>query len=223
MLSTPGGRPASAAIWPNSQAVAGVSSAAFSTAVLPQMMAGNTFQATLAMGVLAAMIRPATPMGQRTVIACLPMPALVVVRPNRRMPSPAMNWACAMAPPTSPMASLNDLPVSAATTAAMSFWRAFMAAAMSNRMSPRLTAGMSAQAGWAARATATARSITAASDRTPRHSRRPSAGANLSKVAWVRLCSPAIQLGMISGIREEIMSDHHADQPPSTTRLLPVM
>ncbi len=60
-LSTPPGRPASCAIVANSQEVAGVSSAAFSTAALPQISAGNTFHAVLAMGVLAAMMRPATP------------------------------------------------------------------------------------------------------------------------------------------------------------------
>ena len=48
---------------------AGVSSAALSTAALPQISAGNTFHATLAIGVLAAMISPATPQGWRTVIA----------------------------------------------------------------------------------------------------------------------------------------------------------
>ena len=81
MLSTPGGRPASWASAPKNQAVAGVSSAAFSTAVLPQTRAGNTFQATLAIGVLAAMMRPATPSGSRTVMAVLCGTALVVVRP----------------------------------------------------------------------------------------------------------------------------------------------
>jgi hypothetical protein len=58
-----------------------VSSAALSTAALPHSSAGNTFQATLAIGVLAAMIRPATPSGCRTVSAVLFGMALVVVRP----------------------------------------------------------------------------------------------------------------------------------------------
>ena len=59
----------------------GVSSAALSTAALPQSSAGNTFHATLAIGVLAAMMRPATPSGWRTVSAALLGIALVVVRP----------------------------------------------------------------------------------------------------------------------------------------------
>jgi len=80
-IEDPGGRPASWAILPKIQAVAGVSSAAFRTAALPQIRAGKTFQATLAIGVLAAMIRPATPTGCRTVMAYLWGTPLVVVRP----------------------------------------------------------------------------------------------------------------------------------------------
>ena len=81
MLSTPGGRPASWAMRPKHQAVAGVSSAAFRTAALPHTRAGNTFHATLAIGVLAAMMRPAIPRGSRTVIVVRCGTALVVVRP----------------------------------------------------------------------------------------------------------------------------------------------
>ena len=69
MFSTPAGRPASWASRPKIAAVSGVSSALLSTAVLPQTSAGNTFQATLAIGVFAGTIRPATPSGCRTVIA----------------------------------------------------------------------------------------------------------------------------------------------------------
>ena len=68
-LSAPAGSPASCAMAANSQAVSGVSSAALSTAALPQTSAGNTFQATFAIGVLAAMISPATPIGWRTIDA----------------------------------------------------------------------------------------------------------------------------------------------------------
>jgi len=58
-----------------------VSSEALSTAPLPQRSAGKTFQATLAIGVFAAMISPATPSGCRTVIACRFGTALGIVRP----------------------------------------------------------------------------------------------------------------------------------------------
>ena len=66
-----GGQPGLGASRAKAQAVAGVSSDGLSTAAFPQSRAGNTFQATLAMGVLAAMMSPATPSGWRTVMALL--------------------------------------------------------------------------------------------------------------------------------------------------------
>ena len=59
----------------------GVSSDAFSTAAFPQRSAGKTFHATFAIGVFAAMIRPATPSGWRSVIACRFGVALGIVLP----------------------------------------------------------------------------------------------------------------------------------------------
>jgi hypothetical protein len=50
-------------------------------AALPQSSAGKAFHATLAIGVLAAMMSPATPSGCRTTIADLFGTALVVVWP----------------------------------------------------------------------------------------------------------------------------------------------
>ena len=73
--------PASAASRAKASAVSGVSSDAFSTAALPQRSAGKTFQATFAIGVFAAMIRPATPSGWRIVIACRFGVALGIVLP----------------------------------------------------------------------------------------------------------------------------------------------
>ncbi len=81
MFSTPAGNPASRAISPKIQLVAGVSSAALRTTPFPQISAGNTFHATFAIGVLAAMTRPATPTGWRIVILYLFGVPLVVVRP----------------------------------------------------------------------------------------------------------------------------------------------
>ena len=66
-LSTPGGRPASCASRAKAHALSGVSSAGLSTAAFPQRSAGKTFHATLAIGVFAAMMRPVTPTGWRTV------------------------------------------------------------------------------------------------------------------------------------------------------------
>ena len=80
-LSTPGGRPASCASRAKAHALSGVSSAGLSTAAFPQRSAGKTFHATLAIGVFAAMMRPVTPSGWRTVWAVLLGIALVVVRP----------------------------------------------------------------------------------------------------------------------------------------------
>src|SRR4029078_11720926 len=92
-LSTPGGSAAWCSILANSQEVAGVSSAPLSTAALPQISAGNNFHATLAIGVLAAMISPATPQGWRTFMAYLSGGPLVVVRPYGLWPSPAKKRA----------------------------------------------------------------------------------------------------------------------------------
>ncbi len=69
-LRTPSGSPASRASRAKTSAVSGVSSDALSTQALPQTSAGKTFQATFAIGVFAAMIRPATPSGCRISIAC---------------------------------------------------------------------------------------------------------------------------------------------------------
>ena len=80
-MRTPSGSPASAASRAKALAVSGVSSEAFSTAALPHSSAGKTFHATLAIGVLAAMIRPATPSGWRTIIAWRFATPLVVVLP----------------------------------------------------------------------------------------------------------------------------------------------
>src|SRR6185369_13392017 len=68
---TPSGTPAARASTPNAHAESGVSSAAFRIAALPQSSAGNAFHATLAIGVLAAMMSPATPSGWRTTSAVL--------------------------------------------------------------------------------------------------------------------------------------------------------
>ncbi len=80
-LKTPGGKPASRSSSANASAVYGVSSEGFMTAVLPHRSAGKAFQATLAIGVLAAMISPATPSGCRWIEALLFGVALVVVLP----------------------------------------------------------------------------------------------------------------------------------------------
>ena len=96
-----------------------MSSAPFSTAALPQISAGNTFHATLAIGVFAAMMRPATPHGWRTVIVLVGRSAgrRAAVQP---LPFAGEEAPSAIAPPASPNASFSDLPVSRATISASS-------------------------------------------------------------------------------------------------------
>ena len=63
------------------EAEAGACSDGFSTAALPQSMAGKTFQATFGSGVLNEIMSPATPRGWRTVITVRCVIDAVVVRP----------------------------------------------------------------------------------------------------------------------------------------------
>ena len=63
MLTTPGGRSASATISASSSAVSGVVSAGLSTTVLPQASAGAIFHAAISSGKFHGMTCPATPSG----------------------------------------------------------------------------------------------------------------------------------------------------------------
>ena len=63
MLTTPGGRSASAISSASFNAVSGVVSAGFSTTVLPQASAGAIFHAAMRSGKFHGMIWPATPTG----------------------------------------------------------------------------------------------------------------------------------------------------------------
>ena len=64
MLTTPGGRSASAMISASTSAVSGVVSAGLSTTVLPQASAGAIFHAAISSGKFHGMICPATPSGR---------------------------------------------------------------------------------------------------------------------------------------------------------------
>ena len=66
-LKSPGGAPASAKHFASSSAVIGVSSAGFSTTVLPQAIAGAVFQAAMMSGPFHGMMPPTTPSGSRSV------------------------------------------------------------------------------------------------------------------------------------------------------------
>ena len=63
MLTTPGGRSASAQISARRSAVSGVVSAGFKTIVLPAAIAGAIFQAAMSRGKFQGTIAPTTPSG----------------------------------------------------------------------------------------------------------------------------------------------------------------
>ena len=86
-LRTPSGSPASRAIFSNAIAVSGVSSAGFSTTVLPAASAGAIFQEAIASGKFQGTIRPTTPSGSRNVKS-MP-PATGIVWPSSRSGAPA--------------------------------------------------------------------------------------------------------------------------------------
>ncbi len=86
-LRTPSGIPASSAIRSSSRAVSGVSSAGFSTIVLPAASAGATFQDAITSGKFQGTISPTTPSGSRKVMS-IP-PATGIVRPLSRSGAPA--------------------------------------------------------------------------------------------------------------------------------------
>ena len=86
-LTTPSGRPASSASSAKRSAVRGVSSAGFSTTVLPAASAGASFQEAIVRGKFQGVISPTTPTGSRTVNAC--PPATGIVSPNSRSGAPA--------------------------------------------------------------------------------------------------------------------------------------
>ena len=80
-LKTPSGKPATWTSFAKRFAISGASSAAFITTVFPQIRAGKTFHAMFAMGVFAGTIKPAIPLGCRTVKLCFPGIAEVSVLP----------------------------------------------------------------------------------------------------------------------------------------------
>ena len=145
-LSTPDGTPASSASSAKNEADAGACSDGFTTAALPQKIAGNAFQATLGSGVLKLMISAATPSGWRSVSTVRYGMLAVVVRPYERRPSPATKSPISTAASVSPRAASSGLPVSSATIAEASSRRSRRSSATSRTVSPRDTAVRSAHA-----------------------------------------------------------------------------
>ena len=89
-LTTPSGSPPSSSSSTKRTRHAGVSEAGLMTAVLPQMSAGNSFQAGIATGKFHGVMIPTTPIGRRMAIANLSGISDGTVWPNSRRPSPAM-------------------------------------------------------------------------------------------------------------------------------------
>ena len=88
--TTPSGIPASVRICTRLYEDSGVSSAGFSTTVLPLMRAGMIFQDGMAMGKFHGVISPHEPIDWRMLMANLSGSSEGVVCPNKRRPSPAM-------------------------------------------------------------------------------------------------------------------------------------
>ena len=90
MFTTPAGIPASSSSSTKRSASSGVSSAGFSTTVLPHTSAGIIFHDGIAIGKFHGVIAPTTPIGWRMLMFHLSRSSDGVVWPARRRPSPAM-------------------------------------------------------------------------------------------------------------------------------------
>ncbi len=90
ILITPLGKPASTRARTRLNVESGVSCAGLMTQVLPQTIAGSSFQEEIAIGKFQGVIMPHTPMGWRTAMANLFGISDGTVGPNRRRPSPAL-------------------------------------------------------------------------------------------------------------------------------------
>ena len=111
-LNTPGGSPASSNTFASATTEAGVSVAGLTTIVLPAISAAMDFQAGIAIGKFQGVMNPQTPIGCRTHIANLSRSSDGVVKPKRRLPSPAARKAMSIASCTSPRVSARTFPIS---------------------------------------------------------------------------------------------------------------
>ena len=88
-FTTPFGTPASWHASTMRQALSGAAEAGFSTTVLPQMSAGASFQAGMALGKFHGVTSPTTPTLLRMENVWTRARSLGTSRPARRAPSPA--------------------------------------------------------------------------------------------------------------------------------------
>jgi hypothetical protein len=85
-LTTPFGRPASCNASTSRQALSGAAEAGFRTTVLPQISAGASFQAGMALGKFQGVTRPTTPIGLRMANMCTRSRSEGTSRPCSRDP-----------------------------------------------------------------------------------------------------------------------------------------
>ncbi len=88
-FTTPLGMPASCSASTILHELSGAAEAGFSTTVLPQISAGASFQAGIALGKFHGVISPTTPMGLRTANICTRSRSEGTSMPGMRAPSPA--------------------------------------------------------------------------------------------------------------------------------------
>ena len=88
-LTTPFGSPASCSASTMRQALSGAAEAGLSTTVLPQISAGASFQAGIALGKFQGVIRPTTPIGLRMANMWTRSRSEGTSMPGMREPSPA--------------------------------------------------------------------------------------------------------------------------------------
>ena len=111
-LKTPAGSPASSNTRASATTEAGVSVAGLITIVLPAIRAAMDFQAGIAIGKFHGVTKAQTPTGWRMHMANLLRSSEGVVKPKRRLPSPAARKAMSIASCTSPRVSARTLPIS---------------------------------------------------------------------------------------------------------------
>ena len=221
MLRTPFGSPPRADDREQS-AIRGASSDGFSTTVLPQTIAGNTFHAMLAMGVFTEMIRPPMPRGCRTVGWTCPGHAETSSeRPCSRMPRRRSTR-----PAGSPPGLRPGHPAAACRSPVQRIPRVRRLATSSTircpaSICPRLTGVCSDHPTAARPAALIAAPTSSRAESANCESTRPVCGSDLSVPCPVtRLVPPAFDP---VGYALRALHRQMAVQPPSTTRFAPVM
>ncbi len=191
-LSTPAGRPASAAMSASSEAVSGDHSAGLSTTVLPAARAGATFQVASISGAFQGVISTHGPAGSQ--VTWLVWPRVAKSSCSRVSSQPAKKrklWATRGMTPR--RWERSSAPLSTVSTLANSSTRLSMPSAMACRTRARSARGVAAQSGKAALAAATAAPASVAVAREISPMGAPSMGEASVKVRGEATRWPPIQ------------------------------